>query len=365
MKESLQLTTYIATNAYAEFEDTFAEKHYFKALAGYNYEQQDYKSTYSERNGLLMPDADNINFALGDVMSITAGGSRWRYVGAFFRFNYAYDDRYLLEVNGRYDGSSKFPNNSQWGFFPSASAAWRVSQEKFWDVSPKAVSNLKLRASYGALGNSNVDPYTYLETFGLSTFGTGSGDAARYLFGQAKLRYTSLPGQIPDNIGWETSKTFDVGLDAGFLNGRLNLTADYYIRKTVDMYTVGPTLPDTFGATAPKGNYADMSTYGYEIALSYNDSFKLAGKPFNFGIKATLADYYSIIDRYNNASRKLSDYYEGQRLGEIWGFVCNGLFQSQAEIDAAFGGKGGGPKDMTQGVLSSGTEAEIRAEIEG
>ena len=340
MKESLQLTTYMATNAYAEFEDTFAEKHYFKALAGYNYEQQDYKSTYSERNGLLMPDADNINFALGDIMSITAGGSRWRYVGAFFRFNYAYDDRYLLEVNGRYDGSSKFPNNSQWGFFPSASAAWRVSQEKFWNVSPMAVSNLKVRASYGALGNSNVDPYTYLETFGLSTFGTGSGDAARYLFGQAKLRYTSLPGQIPDNIGWETSKTFDVGLDAGFLNGRLNLTADYYIRKTVDMYTVGPTLPDTFGATAPKGNYADMSTYGYEIALSYNDSFKLAGKPFNFGIKATLADYYSIIDRYNNASRKLSDYYEGQRLGEIWGFVCNGLFQSQAEIDAAFGGKG-------------------------
>ena len=106
-----------------------------------------------------------------------------------------------------------------------------------------------------------------------------------------------------------------------------------------------------------------MSTYGYEIALSYNDSFKLAGKPFNFGIKATLADYYSIIDRYNNASRKLSDYYEGQRLGEIWGFVCNGLFQSQAEIDAAFGGKGGGPKDMTQGVLSSGTEAEIRASL--
>ena len=112
------------------------------------------------------------------------------------------------------------------------------------------------------------------------------------------------------------------------------------ISEIVRMYTVGPTLPDTFGATAPKGNYADMSTYGYEIALSYNDSFKLAGKPFNFGIKATLADYYSIIDRYNNASRKLSDYYEGQRLGEIWGFVCNGLFQSQAEIDAAFGGKG-------------------------
>ena len=108
-----------------------------------------------------------------------------------------------------------------------------------------------------------------------------------------------------------------MGLDAGFLNGRLNLTADYYIRKTVDMYTVGPTLPDTFGATAPKGNYADMSTYGYEIALSYNDSFKLAGKPFNFGIKATLADYYSIIDRYNNAQalRLLRGAASGRDLG--------------------------------------------------
>ena len=276
---------------------------------------------------------------LTDSKSLSSGFVRSQMVSVVGRVQYSYDDRYIITASFREDGASQLSPGHKWAFFPSGAIAWRISEEPFLkDV--EWISNLKLRASYGALGNSNVDPYTYLETFGLSTFGTGSGDAARYLFGQAKLRYTSLPGQIPDNIGWETSKTFDVGLDAGFLNGRLNLTADYYIRKTVDMYTVGPTLPDTFGATAPKGNYADMSTYGYEIALSYNDSFKLAGKPFNFGIKATLADYYSIIDRYNNASRKLSDYYEGQRLGEIWGFVCNGLFQSQAEIDAAFGGKG-------------------------
>ena len=276
---------------------------------------------------------------LTDSKSLSSGFVRSQMVSVVGRVQYSYDDRYIVTASFREDGASQLSPGHKWAFFPSGAIAWRISEEPFLkDV--EWISNLKLRASYGALGNSNVDPYTYLETFGLSTFGTGSGDAARYLFGQAKLRYTSLPGQIPDNIGWETSKTFDVGLDAGFLNGRLNLTADYYIRKTVDMYTVGPTLPDTFGATAPKGNYADMSTYGYEIALSYNDSFKLAGKPFNFGIKATLADYYSIIDRYNNASRKLSDYYEGQRLGEIWGFVCNGLFQSQAEIDAAFGGKG-------------------------
>ena len=105
------------------------------------------------------------------------------------------------------------------------------------------------------------------------------------------------------------------------------------------MYTVGPTLPNTYGASAPKGNYADMSTYGYEISLSYNDTFQLGGKPFHFGLKGTLADYYSIIDRYNNPTRKLSDYYEGQRIGEIWGYVCTGLFQSTEEIATAFDGQ--------------------------
>lgn len=312
-----------------------------KALAGYNYEQQDYKAISSERNGLLMPDVENINFAMGDNMSIKSDGNRWRYAGAFFRLNYSYDNRYLFEVNGRYDGSSKFPNNSQWGFFPSASAAWRFSEEKFWKVNPAIISNGKLRVSYGALGNSNVKPYSYLEKFSLKTYSTtGSSSEGRYLDGKAQLRYTLNPAQIPDNIGWETSRTIDGGIDLGFWNNKITLSADYYVRKTVNMYTVGPTLPDTFGASSPKGNYADMSTYGYEISLGYNDSFRLAGKPFSFGIKATLADYHSVIDKYNNPKRDLDDYYVGQRIGEIWGFVCNGLFQSQDEIDAAFDGKG-------------------------
>ncbi len=339
IKESLQLTNYIAVNAYGEYEDYFG-RNYFKALLGYNYEQQTYKSTYSQRYGLLNPYVTSINFALGDDMSISAGGEKWRYAGAFFRFNYGYDDRYLLEVNGRYDGSSKFPTNSQWGFFPSVSAAWRVSKEHWWKVSPNYISNLKFRVSYGELGNSNVSSYSYLEKFSLSTFGTGTGSSARFLDGKSLLRYTSSPSQIPDNIGWEHSRTLDGGLDLGMFKGKLNITADVYARKTLDMYTVGPTLPDTFGASSPKGNYADMSTYGYELSISYNDSFVLAGSPFNYGVKATLADYHSIIDRYNNDSRKLSDYYAGMRVGELWGFRTNGLFQNQAQIDAEFGGAG-------------------------
>ena len=334
IKESVQFTSYMAVNAYAQYEENFANKHNFKVLAGYNYEQQTYKSIYTQRHGLITPDVEHINLATGTEIVVSSGGNKWRYAGAFFRLNYGYDDRYLIEVNGRYDGSSKFPDNSQWGFFPSVSGAWRVSQEPWWKISPDAVTNLKVRVSYGELGNGNVSPYSYLEKFSFSTM------TSRYLDGMSVIRYTDIPSQIPDNIGWERSRTVDAGLDVEFLRGRLSFTGDYYVRKTLDMYTVGPTLPDTFGASAPKGNYADMSTYGYELSLAWNDSFNLAGKQFDYGIKATLADYYTIIDRYNNASKKLSDYYEGQRLGEIWGFVCNGLFQSQDEIDAAFDGTG-------------------------
>ena len=333
IKESLQLTNYMAVNTFAQYEDTFADKHSVKALVGYNYEQQTYKSTYFQRNGLITPDVEHVNHALGEDITTSSGGQKWRYAGAFFRLNYGYDDRYLLEVNGRYDGSSKFPNNAQWGFFPSVSAAWRVSQENWWKVNPDIIQNLKVRASFGELGNSNVSPYSYLEAFSWSTSG-------RYLNGTANLRTTTSPSIVPDNIGWERSRTFDVGLDIDLFRGRLSIVGDYYVRRTLDMYTVGPTLPDTFGASSPKGNYADMSTYGWELSVSWNDSFNLGGKPFDYGVKATLADYYSIIDRYNNDTRKLSDYYEGQRVGEIWGFVCNGLFQNQAEIDAAFDGLG-------------------------
>ncbi|MEG2061998.1 MAG: SusC/RagA family protein, partial [Alistipes sp.] len=202
---------------------------------------------------------------------------------------------------------------------------WRISQEHFWKVKPEAISDLKLRVSYGSLGNNNITPYAFLDNFSIST--------ASIVFNNALPKYTSSPDPIPAGLTWETATTTDIGLDAGFLKSRLRLTADYYIRKTTDMYTVGPTLPDVFGADAPKGNYADMTTKGFEVSLSWRDSFKLGNKPFNYDVKFTLADYISTIDKYNNINNSLDDYYEGQRLGEIWGYQTDGLFQSQEEID--------------------------------
>lgn len=336
LSETIRNYEYLATNEYVEFEDTFAGKHYFKALLGYNYEQETYKNTYSYNDDLLTPDVTNINLAMGiDNRSITGDYYRWRTVGAFARINYAYADRYLIEVNGRYDGSSKFPQRQRWAFFPSVSVGWRLTEEPWFKVSKDALSNIKFRASFGALGNSNVGNYAYDETF--------SFDNGRIING-AKVRYTSAPAPIPESLTWETAQTLDFGLDMSFLKGRLSFTGDYYIRKTLDMYTVGPTLPDVFGASSPKGNYAEMTTRGYEMTIRWNDSFNLAGKPFNYGLKASLVDYKSIIDKFNNRKKELStaayntNYYAGMVVGEIWGFVSNGLWQNQDEIDAAEAG---------------------------
>jgi TonB-linked SusC/RagA family outer membrane protein len=266
-----------------------------------------------------------------ETRTIEGSYSKWRNVGAFFRVNYAFDDRYLLEVNGRYDGSSKFKAATRWAFFPSVSAAWRVTEEPWFNVDPEWISNIKVRASYGELGNSNISPYSFDETFSI---GTGRW------FNGIQPKTTGIPAPIPDNLTWETSKTLDVGIDLNFFSDRMNISADWYSRKTVDMYIAGTKLPDVYGATSPKGNFGEMTTSGIELTVGWRDKFQLAGKPFNYSIKATLADYKSVIDKYNNQNRTIGtnadpSHYEGKTIGEIWGWTINGMWQNQADIDAA------------------------------
>lgn len=343
---------YLSTNIFAEYEETIAGKHNLKGMIGYNYEQAQAKQIYAYNEGLLTEDVENINLAMGtDSKAISSTWSKWRTVGAFFRLNYGYDNRYLLEVNGRYDGSSKFPSSQRWAFFPSVSVGWRINEEKWFNVDSNLISNLKLRASYGALGNGNVSTYAYDEKFSIKT--------TNRIFGGVQFPYTSAPAEIPSSLTWETAETMDFGLDLNMFNNRLALSADYYVRRTKDMYTVGPTLPDVFGASSPKGNYADMTTRGFEISVSWNDRFTLAGKPFKYHIKATLADYQSTIEKFNNSTKALGKinyptYYEGMKIGEIWGYVCNGLWQTQEEIDIAEAkAKENGQSFYMPGILTS------------
>lgn len=319
-------TQYLANNLYAEFENTFREKHYLKFMAGYNFEQSTYERLAAQRNGIIFEDAKDLNLALGQAITTAGGYEQWAILGGFSRLNYSFNDRYLLEVNARYDGSSKFPSNQRFGFFPSFSAGWRVNQESFWKVSPKLISDLKLRASYGSLGNGNISSYIYQENFGISQSGI--------ILGGIRPQTTRIPGVLPDGITWETSTTSNIGLDLAMLSDRLTLNADAYIRNTTDMFTVGLTAPAVFGATVPRGNYADLRTKGWELSLAWNDRFKNMAKPLSYGIRLTLADNTSKITKYNNPDQLLSDYYVGQTIGEIWGYETEGFFINQADIDS-------------------------------
>ncbi len=311
-------TNYLATNVYAEYEKTVDRKHYFKALAGYNYEQSVYNSSTVMRNGLIYNSATDLSLALGQSITTNGGYEKWAIQGGFGRLNYAFDDKYLLEVNGRYDGSSKFPSNQRYGFFPSASAGWRISKEGFWKVSEKAVTDLKIRASYGSLGNGNIASYAYQDQFKISQLN-------RVLL-NVYPQSTSTPVVLPDGLTWETATTADLGLDAVFLKNRLTFTADGYRRKTKNMFTVGPTLPAVFGATAPKGNYADLTTTGWEASIAWKDGFRVGHKDFHYSIGFWMSDYTAVINKYNNVTKILTDYYVGEKLGEIWGLTNDGYW---------------------------------------
>lgn len=311
-------TNYMVANIYAEYEKTFNNAHYVKFLAGYNYEQSEYNAFSATRNGIIYADARDINLALGQSITTSGGYDKWAILGGFGRINYGFKDRYLLELNGRYDGSSKFPSNERYAFFPSASAGWRISKESFWNVAPRVISDLKIRGSYGSLGNGNIASYAYQEQFGISQSGR--------VLGGVLPQYTSAPGVLPNGLTWETAITSDLGVDASFLNSHLNFTGDIYKRQTKDMFTVGMTLPAVFGATVPKGNYADMRTTGWEAAISWRDEFRIASKPFHYTIGFNMSDYKAVIEKYNNATNSLNDFYAGKTVNEIWGYTNDGYF---------------------------------------
>lgn len=324
IREIFRETQYMSTNIYGEYEKTFNDKHDFKALAGFNYELSTYKRVGAERNGLIYEDAEDLNLALGQSIAATGGYEQWNISGGFFRLNYAYNKRYLIEINGRYDGSSKFPKNERYAFFPSISAGWRISSEPFWKVSKNIISDLKVRASYGSLGNGNIGSYVFQELLSLNTL-------PRIING-VQPAYTRNPNVIPYGLTWETATTSNIGLDMSLLNNKLTITGDAYIRKTVDMFTPGVEQPAVFGASSPRGNYADMETKGWELSVNWNDQFMMGNKPFNYNVKAVLSDNISTILKYNNPNKRLDDYYVGQKLGEIWGYVTDGFFTSADDI---------------------------------
>src|SRR5699024_8298166 len=216
----------------------------------------------SRREGMLDSDKGEIPLATGDQF---VGGSRnhWATLGFFGRVNYNYQNKYLLQVNGRYDGSSRFPQDDKWGFFPSVSVGYRISEEPFMEFSESVITSLKLRGSYGSVGNSAVGSYPFISTMSYNSSG--------WLINDSQTQPTfSTPGAVSNSLTWETVTSLDVGLDASFFERKMSLTFDWYERTTTGMLTAGLTLPATFGTSAPRRNFGSMRTRGWEVEVGWN-----------------------------------------------------------------------------------------------
>ena len=320
---------YNAFNAFAEYTFSLKEKHNFKVMVGYNQENKHKKYHYAGRKNLIDSSNPSLNLAYGD-MAMNGSETHWSVNGFFARINYDYKGKYLLELNGRYDGSSKFPHGDRYAFFPSASVAWRVSEEKFWEPIRGWFDNFKLRASYGSLGNQAFDESRYGNFPYLATYGINTKYGA--LLNGTRPVAVSVPGLVSASFTWETVNQIDFGFDASFFGGRLNTSFDWYRRNTKDMLTAGQALPAVLGTSVPQENAADMKTVGWEVSLEWNDRLS---NGFGYHIKGVLSDYQASITKFSNPTKLLGTHYVGEKLNEIWGYVSNGLFQSDEDAKAA------------------------------
>lgn len=238
--------------------------------------------------------------------------------GGFFRVNYNYKDKYLLEVNGRYDGSSRFPKDSRFGFFPSVSAGWNIAQEGFMEGTSEWLGMLKLRGSYGMIGNQNIVEYAFIPSMTINNKYSG------WLVDKNLVTaVTSLPSLVSSSFTWEKVGTANVGIDFSLFKNRLSGLFEWYQKDTKGMLAPGMQLPAVVGASAPYQNTADMRTRGWELNVNWRDQI---GK-WGYRVGFNLSDSKSEITKYDsNESKLLSSFYEGQQLGEIWGYVYDGFY---------------------------------------
>ncbi len=316
---------YYVINAYAEYEPTIGEDHYLKGMIGFNQEWGQRQWNWSKAFTLITPLIPNLNATTGNQQTF-GGKDHVSLRGVFYRFNYIFRDKYLFEANGRYDGTSRFPEDDRWGFFPSFSVGWRISEEPWMDGTDLWLDNLKIRASYGTLGNQLLGNnfYPYIATMGI-------GSSPYMMSAGSRTPFVSPAGLVSPNLTWETVITRNLGLDFTLFGNHLDASFDIYTRDTKDML-MEVEYPATLGTSAPQQNAADLRTAGWEASLTYRER---VGNDWNFRLTLALSDWQSEITRYENPTGALSEYYVGQKLGEIWGYETVGIFQNEAEVDAA------------------------------
>lgn len=320
-RTDLTTNTYLSPNIYSTYANSFGS-HNLSVLAGYQHEVYNYKDLYANAFYLLSNAVPSLSTTVGEKTIDDAIG-HWATQSVFGRLNYNFSEKYLLEVNVRADGSSRFEKDDRWGVFPSVSAGWVISKETFFPLQG-LVDLLKFRASYGTLGNQNVDNYLYVPTLPVR-------QTDYWLFGGERAWTVGAPNITSIDLTWEQVTTVDFGLDAMLLDNRLGLTFGVYESRTTNLVGPGEPLPAVLGTSVPKKNEGEIKTRGWEIELSWKNRVSPA---FSYELRAVVSDYKSTVVYYNNPTELLNTYYNGQVLGEIWGLEWAGYYQSQDDIES-------------------------------
>src|SRR5690606_7669733 len=314
---------YFSTNLYTDYSFDIDTDHQFKVLFGFNSELNKYRNLTGTRLGLIVDDVPTLNTAIGNP-STSGGYAHWATAGFFGRFNYSYKDRYLLEINGRYDGSSRFPRELRWNLFPSYSVGWNIANEDFFPWKEQ-ISMLKLRGSYGELGNQYTQNwYPFYSTMPVSS------NSGNWLIGATRPNTAGAPGLIASTLTWERVTSWNIGADIQTFNNRLDLALEVYKRNTFDMIGPAPELPAILGTAVPRLNNAEMYSRGIELNVNWKDRIG----EVNYSVRAILSDDVQTVTKYPNPTGSLTTWYDGRRNGEIWGYTTLGIAKTQEEMDA-------------------------------
>lgn len=300
--------------AYATYNKEVGKDHDFKLIAGTDIELYQGWSQYTQRRGLLDPNFGEPHLATGDEFADNTRG-HWATMGYFGRLNYSFRDKLLLELNGRFDGSSDFPKNDLWGFFPSFSAGYILTKETYMDFAKPILSFLKLRGSWGSIGNEDIGTNRFLKLI--------LADESDWYINENNMVTGTTPRLVSPTLTWETVTSLDFGVDSRFFGSRLGVSFDWYKRTTSDMLTGGVTVPSSLGTSSPLVNYGEMATTGWELAIDYNHQFN---NGLNIGVVASLSDFTEEITKFANTTKGIYANYTGKTIGDIWGYETDRFF---------------------------------------
>ena len=332
LTDDMYRTVYKTFQATADYNTTIAKKHAIDVLVGYTWEDENQRSVGGYRQKFPSNDVPYLTAGGADGQTNFGGGYDWAIQSIFGRLTYNYDERYLFEATMRYDGSSRFPTDSKYGFFPSAALGWRVSEEKFWKDSSVAkwFTNLKLKASTGVLGNNNIGNYPYQSVYTL-------GSNQNYVFGGVYTTGASITTYVDPNLKWEKTRTSDIGIETGFFQNRLTFNATYYYRKTTDvLYKPSASYSSIFGLNLSQVNTGAVENKGWEFEIGYRDKVG----SFNYWVNGN----FSIIKnkvltlgmgnvtQANGMVGNGSNLFIGYPMQMYYGYKTDGVFLTDEEV---------------------------------